>query len=91
VKAAEAAGADAVGMAATAGVGAADAVDMVAAEAVVVVEDEGVAAVAAGTGGTAKIFARIKQFSTGADRPLTSKGRAPAKTKADPSSLRSSG
>jgi hypothetical protein len=88
VKAAEAAGADAEGMAATAGVGAADAVDMVAAEAVVVVEDEGVAA---GTGGTAKIFARIKQFSTGADRPLTSKGRAPAKTKADPSSLRSSG
>jgi hypothetical protein len=63
---------------------------MVAAEAVVVVEDEGAAAVA-GTGGTAKIFARIKQFSTGADRPLTSKGRAPAKTKADPSSLRSSG
>jgi hypothetical protein len=74
-------------MAATAAVEAADAADMVA-EAVGV-EGEEAAVEVAGTVGTVKIFARSKQISTSADRPLTPKGRAPAKTKADTSSLSS--
>jgi hypothetical protein len=78
-------------MAATAVVGAAGAADMVAEAVVAGEEDAGAAVVVAGTGGIAKILARIKQFSTGADRPLTPRGGASAKTKADPSSLRSSG
>ncbi len=76
MRAAEAAGADAEDMAATAVVEAADAAGMVAA-AVVVVEDEGAAVVAADTGETVKVFTGIKQFSTGGARPLTPKGRAP--------------
>jgi len=89
VRAAEAAGAGGEGMAATAGVVAADAAGMVAEAVVAGVEGEEAAVEVAGTVGTVKIFARIKQISTSADRPLTPKGRAPAETKADTSSLSS--